>query len=214
MNQHVFAEAPDGLKFVGEFDALYREQTDPWEQSATSGDMGRYYAASRRNVIEVVHRHKPDSGLEVGCGFGWLTAMLQGAFGVQMTGMDISPTAVVQAQGRHPNGPRFVWGDILVDNEIGQFGAVIWAQMLWYVLEEIDDAVRNTLRCLAPGGLFIVSQGFLREQRYGRYVANGFHGTARLFVERYSEALSLIEAKHDDSDRHVLMDGLLVFRVI
>lgn len=210
MTDHVFTETDAGLAFVGNFAALYAEQDDPWEQSGATGDMADYYAYSRNMLIEALWRHGAGpQGLEIGCGHGHLTEMLNEAVGPVM-GLDISATAVRQATALHP-GIRFVQGDVTADDfNACRFGYVIWAQILWYVLHRIDVAIDNTLRAIEPGGLFVVSQAFLREQRYGKDIADGFDGALRLFLSR--PGLQLIEARYDVTGRYVHRDGLMVFR--
>jgi SAM-dependent methyltransferase len=212
VNQHIFREKEDGLEFVGDFDSLYGTDQDPWQQGADRGEMAAYYEHSRSFLIDTLcsYLNSGARGLEVGCGHGHLTRRLNYYF--RMTGMDISRTAVDFAK-RQNNG-IYVQGDIIRDkfDQFGPFRFVVWGQILWYVLHEIDRAIENTMKCLEPGGLFIVSQAFLREQKYGKEIADGFLGTLDLFRETYSDRLTLLHASYDDEERYVHHDGLLIFR--
>lgn len=212
MNAHVFSEQAGKLRFVGDFEALYASESDPWGQSG-NGPMAGYYEASRKTLLDVLRRLAFGNGLEIGCGHGHLTEQLQtGLYSSRVTGMDISAAAVRHARVLHP-GVRFLQADI-ADKEFaaaGQFGFVLWAQILWYVLERADVAIRNTISCIEPGGLFVISQAFLDEQRYGREIADGFAGVLKL-MGKYADRLTLIEARYDDSERFQHHDGLLVFR--
>lgn len=213
MSAHVFAEDTGKLTFVGNFEALYAAEHDPWFQSAESGAMARYYDFSRKRLVEALRPHRTGSGLEIGCGHGHLTAYLQKSLCVQMTGIDIAQKAVEKAQELHRQ--RFLVSDIIGKDfePPGSYAFVLWAQMLWYVLHEIDRALENSLRCVEPGGLLVISQAFLANQRYGREIADGFEGAVDLF-RGYDDRLRLIEARYDDSERHVHRDGLLIFRVL
>lgn len=218
MHENVFAETGDGkLRFVGDFEALYRDERDPWEQSAETGQMARYYDFSRSRLLETLRPHTPGDVLEVGCGHGHLSAFLQRRLAASVTGMDISANAIDVARLKYP-GHRFIVGDIIAPAfetfATRPFDMVIWGQCLWYLLHEIDRAITNTLRCVAPGGIFVVSQAFLRDQRYGTEIANGFEGTLELLMDGYCDALRLIEARYDDGDRFIHRDGLLIFRVL
>lgn len=211
MTGHVFTETGEGLAFVGDFAALYSSDPDPWDQSAKAGEMADYYAYSRHVLVESLWRHQAGPrGLEIGCGHGHLTDELNRRVAPTF-GIDISEEAVAKASTLHPRH-KFVQGDVTADEfkaEPADF--VIWAQCLWYVLHRVDVAIFNTLRCLPSGGLFVVSQAFLREQRYGRDVCDGFHGAVRLFLDRGHD-LHLVDARYDHSRRLVHHDGLLIFR--
>lgn len=222
MSEHIFREigdAGEGLEFVGHFDALYEEETDPWGQSGRSGVLASYYEESRRRVCDALNRHRNGyrgGGLEIGCGHGYTLPGLQKAFGGHWSGLDISPTAIAGARALHPSF-TFYAGDIggelpFPPSSVGKYDAVILSQLLWYILDRFDVAVGNALRLCAPGGLLVVTQAFLRgPQRYGAEIADGFHGALSLFQARFP-GLQLIEAHYDDTTRHAHHDGLLVFR--
>lgn len=215
----VFREVDHGLAFVGDFDAFYKSESDPWGQSGAAGPMASYYGLSRLRLGEALRRHLSCGGyrLEVGCGHGYALDQLSNAVrGGQWHGLDVSSRAVQGARKNYPQY-RFAVGDIAAlkcPHVVARcrYDAVILNQVLWYLLERLDRAVSNCQKLVRPGGLLVVSQAFLRgRQRYGADIADGFHGALALFVRRYPE-LVLIEAQYDDTDAHHHMDGLLVFR--
>lgn len=215
----IFRELGGSLEFVGDFDGLYRSEADPWGQSGARGPMASYYAASRNRLASALAGHLRGNGerLEVGCGHGHVLAQINNAVrGGRWHGLDVSLEAIEQARSHYP-AFEFHVGDIASPFTpptlgLGRFDAVILSQVLWYVLEAIDDTVCHCKAILRPGGILVVSQAFLRgPQRYGADIADGFHGALRLFCERFPE-LRLIEAQFDDSHTHQHHDGLLVFR--
>lgn len=220
MSEHVFAERNGKLEFVGDFDALYREERDPWGQSAESGDMAAYYEVSRSNLAGAISRHIKRiagfrwRGLEIGCGHGWSTNHLAKT-GLEWTGLDISETAISKAREIHPFHEYF-HGDVRdYDCSLGRvnsYDVVVLSEILWYVLERLDDVMANATRFCVPGGLLCVSQAFLKgKQRYGTEIANGFHGALKLFLEHHP-SLTLIEATYDDSNSLAHNHGLMIFR--
>lgn len=219
MNPHVFRELPDGsLALVGEWDALYRSERDPWDQSARTGAWARYYQLSRQRLVAALLRHqmKHDSiGLEVGCGHGHVTHYLAQQLKVPMIGLDASREAVKEARRLYPQ-ELFVVNDITAAKgrftPLGHFNFVVLGQCLWYLLHAIDQTIDNIYQITRPGGLLVISQAFLKEQRYGRDIAHGFEGLLSLFLDSYSPEFRLIEASYDDSNRFDCHDGLLVFR--
>jgi len=49
-----------------------------------------------------------------------------------------------------------------------EYDIVIFGQILWYLLEDLNMAVLNAHKLLRPGGHFLISNAFLKEkQRYG-----------------------------------------------
>jgi SAM-dependent methyltransferase len=207
------------LRFVGDFEGLYRSEADPWGQSGADGPMASYYKASREGLCTALTpylKHEP-RGLEVGCGKGWSLQMLRTWFGGRWDGMDISPTAAKAARANNSGSFVFV-SDIASEcavppNALARYDVVILSQMLWYVLTKIDDAMANVVRLTRVGGFVVVQQAFLREQLYGARIADGWRGALALFIQRYP-ALELIEARYDDSLKHACHDGLMIFRKI
>jgi 2-polyprenyl-3-methyl-5-hydroxy-6-metoxy-1,4-benzoquinol methylase len=218
MSEHVFTERDGKLEFVGDFDALYREEDDPWGQSSGKGDLSYYYLNSRHHLCSEINRLTrgyPVHGLEIGCGHGYVLSCLAGE-NSQWTGLDVSETAIAKARELNPKHTYLV-GDIrdhdcVTEDREGRYDVVILSEILWYVLEHIDKAIANSAALCRPGGLLCVSQAFLKgEQRYGAEIANGFHGALKLFLERYP-GLKLIEARYDDSNSLAHNHGLLIFR--
>lgn len=218
----VFTEGPAGvLEFVGDFDRLYSEHSDPWAQQGDDSPMAEYYAESRARLLGAVLTYRPHRhmrAMEVGCGHGHVVAAFSRVMrGDEWIGMDISTVAIEQAKTMFPNS-RFVVGDVMGpcrDDDVSAFDMIILNQTLWYVLHELGDAIRHCCVALKPGGLFMISQAFLKgKQRYGIDVADGFHGAVRLMVDRHRTRLRLIDARYDDSGTLAHNDGLLVFRKV
>ena len=226
MSDRVFQEADGGLMFVGDFDGLYREESDPWTQSGIAPDdkaslrqqhMSLYYDHSRRKLAAAVNQFLPPHSrlLEVGCGLGYVVDYLSAKCRVIPDGLDVSSVALGRAKERFPNY-HFVQADIMSRQlDIpGGYDCVVLNQVLWYVLLGLDTTVSNCHRLLEPGGVLIVSQAFLREQRYGREIVNGFHGLLGRFLTRHKSLFRLITTSYIDEGGHDLRDGLLVFSKI
>jgi SAM-dependent methyltransferase len=212
-----------GLRFIGDFDALYASEPDPWGQSGEGEEMFSYYIVSRARLSDGISRLLPMGdkirGLEIGAGHGhclkWLNAAMPN---LDWVGLDISSIAVNRARVIHPDLKFFVgdirkeWDNYGTKRLGGEFDVVILSQCLWYVLAEIKDAVRNMTQLCRRGGLIVVSQGFLRgEQKYGREIADGFGGTVGMFLTGFSH-LQLIEARFEDRGDYPLHDGLIILR--
>jgi SAM-dependent methyltransferase len=114
---HVHEEARvSSIEFERRMESAYREGTPPWETGRPCSEIQRRLAAG----------DLPTSGtaLDLGCGSGVQTLLLA-AHGLQVVGVDLSTTAIEQAQRRasgHPAGrrARFVAGDVTEVRGIGE----------------------------------------------------------------------------------------------
>lgn len=213
----VFAETGDGsLAFVGDFARVYAENSDPWAQSGrTPGPMAEYYHRSRRRTAHMLKDIGAEGdALEIGCGHGHAIKEYR-MMGPPLSwyGADISADAIKAARRKYP-GVKFCVSDIAGEqNTSPEYDLIIWGEMLWYVLNRVDIAVTNTHAMLRPGGALVVTQGFLRNQRFGLDLADGFWGAAHLFQSRYGNLLKLIHAHLDEDTAMPLQHGVLAFRV-
>jgi len=215
----VFSEMDGHLRLTADWNAIYRDNEDPWDQSGKVGDIASYYALSRSRLTKAIQRHmqKSGDGLEIGCGHGHVIKHLSVyCSNVRWSGLDISEVAIETARHLQPKQSFYV-ADIangaLHDIGDARFDLTILNQCLWYILESFDHTVENCIALLRPDGVFIISQAFLRgAQRYGRNIVDGFDGLIDLMRTRYAARLRLIEASYDDRGQHLHHDGLLAFR--
>lgn len=209
-----------------DFDSVYRDNADPWEQSGR-GHRQPYYAAARVALAQALGAHLRDvmpapeefTGLEIGCGLGYAMEHVRRVVGGVWTGMDVSPTAVHRAAERWPH--RFVVGDIRKGSENippnERFDVVMWSQILWYVCEPAADfceAVRNSLKLVRPGGLFVVHQAFIpmADQKFCKPDFHGFDATLEQFLKWPNTCL--LEARFDPVERVGLFDGRIVMQKV
>ncbi len=215
----IFQERSNGsLQFVGDFERLYETDEDPWGQSG-SGDRAPYYRWSRDHLTKRLNNYLGArvEGLEIGCGHGHVVAKLAEECGGRWAGLDISKAALQRAVEIQPRGIEFLHGDISQSSFylIRPCNVIIWSQMLWYVadpLEKLQQAMRNTMWLLEPGGLFVIHQALLPPggQRYALETINGFQGALKQFMSY--EALELIEARYRPDALAGLHDGLIIMR--
>ena len=95
--------------------------------------------------------------LDAGCGAGYGTGILAAAGARSVTGVDVSPEAVVAARGRAGEGPRFFTGDLQeLPFEDDSFDLVTCFEAIEHVPdpERVIDELRRVLR---PDGLLAIS---------------------------------------------------------
>ena len=218
-NNSIFSKNNKGdLKFIGDFEAVYNEDNDPWSQSGcTDINYKKYYDYSRNKINEVIKSlHKQHiSILEVGCGLGYVVDLIaRNNPNIEVNGSDISKKAIQIAKKKFPQYNFFV-NDITSNKKIldKKFDIVIFNQILWYILEKLDNSFLNSHRILKNNGYLIISQAFFRsEQKYGKDIVNGFKGLDDVMKSKYSYLFELKSKTFNNSEIYLHNDGNFVFK--
>jgi SAM-dependent methyltransferase len=215
---YVFKEEKGKMHFVGDFEAFYKNESDPWGQEGTDSRLNEYYAFSRSNLLNTISslvnsEEKSIGILEVGCGLGYVLSKLDAGLpdNTKVTGMDISPTAIEKAKKQFPS-LKFVVGDICserlkIENK---YDVVIMSQILWYILEKLPQVFTNIDGLLKNNSFLIFVNAFLKEQKYGTEIINGFDGLLRYVCLNYFGKYKIIKAEVDYSGKFLHDDGILV----
>ena len=209
---YIFKPSGNKLEFIGDFESLYKNEDDPWSQSGNDGEIRHYYDHSRTKLTNKLKAINPDSLLEIGCGLGYTTKIIQQSLPkCSVVGMDISKVAISKAVKLFPN-LDFVSGDIRSTSLRShiKYDVVILNQLLWYVLESLSETFRNCFSVLNPDGRIIVSQAFLQaSQKYGKDICDGFDG---LISYLNDHKFNIEYFQLDDSNSFVHNDGLIVLK--
>lgn len=150
-------------RLVGEFDEMYRDFDDPWEQG-----LHEHVALEKSIGIELLKKYGHKRPLEYGCGLGHYTARLQREFG-SAAGVDISETAIAKAKLNYPD-PAFFVSDILNSSPLEAFkpDSLIFAEITWYVLESLSNFKSLISKSLKSRGfLHLLTTYPPGEQSYG-----------------------------------------------
>lgn len=151
-------------KFIGKFEEMYQKFEDPWHQKE---NLEAFY--SRMLTPVTLMQYNLKNVIEMGSGLGAFTNYLKTAVPkCSLTGMDISETAVAKAKQAYP-GIEFICGGILPFSEKpdGKFEAVIFSDIMWYILDDLDEVIKN-LTANFKDRLVIINQVFYKgEQKYG-----------------------------------------------
>lgn len=137
-------------QFIGKFEEMYKAHENPWyqvEHAETS--------YSRIDAVNSIRRFKLKNVLEVGCGLGYYTNFLATECSdTKITGMDVSETAIQKAREKWSQLSFFA-GNIKDQNDVwedGLYDAVLFAEILWYVLEDIEEIKIKANKFLSSGG--------------------------------------------------------------
>ncbi len=171
---------PESAAFRGEFEQMYRDLDDPW------GCFAHRDSLHNRLFCDLLfHERQFRRTLDLGCGLGGMTELMHRQNPTEIVGCDIAPKAVEQARARYPH-IEFVCGNILTDDLgfLGKFDLIVMAEILWYLLEDLDGAFNKIERGLQDNGVLGIHQYFPHEQRYGSERIDGLKGFDEFFEGR------------------------------
>lgn len=194
MSNYIFENTDDSIKFIGDFESLYKSEEDPWEQSAiksdeSSNEMGNFYKISRHKLLDFIepHANTSDSICECGCGTGHVTKSLALKFSQQsIYGCDISKTAIKKASDLF-NDIDFFQHDILSSPLPKKYNFLILSNILWYVIHDFENLINNSLDSLdrgKPSYLIVQNALFKSEQKYCKEIVDSIGTLTDLFVKR------------------------------
>jgi len=120
-------------KLVGEFEEMYQDFDDPWEQTTREE-----WASEKAVALNLIDKLKAKKVIELGCGLGHYTNKIHN-LGVDVLGVDVSKTAIEKARSVYP-GCAFAVGDILDLSIYREYqpDVIVMAEITWYVLEKLD----------------------------------------------------------------------------
>jgi SAM-dependent methyltransferase len=118
-----------------ELDRIYRSLKDPWNFESSAYERERFAI-----LLDEVRKYPHRSILEVGCAEGVFTHMLT-HHSPDITGIDVSPTAIGRARERHP-APRFVATSLDDFHPGRRFDLVVCAETLYY-MKDVEGAIRK-----------------------------------------------------------------------
>jgi SAM-dependent methyltransferase len=215
MKNYVFKESNNQLIFVGDFDGLYKDDEDPWHQSGASGEIKDYYEYSRKKLNSYLTEVYPTSLLEVGCGLGYTTQILQKNLpNCHIDAVDISEIAIQKAKKLFPN-LSFSQGDIsdLSFKTDKKYDVIVLNQLLWYVLQSLDTVFENCQKCINENGRIVISQAFLKsEQKYGKDICNGFEGLLKYLNGDIQSSLKIEYHEYNASTFFLHNNGIVSLR--
>lgn len=130
------------------FEVRYQHDPDPWDFASSSYEQGRY-----RSIMGALPRPRYRSAYEPGCSIGELSVMLAGRC-ERLTAVDVSATAVAQAQRRCADLPGVdVAVGSVTDPRDGRYDLVVMSEIGYYFTEpRLDRVIDLLVGVLEPGG--------------------------------------------------------------
>lgn len=205
----IFEENEKGeLKFKGDFDGLYKNESDPWNQSGLSQEDG-YYSFSREEIVNNLKNYEFSNILEIGCGHAHLLKLIDKKFpSKELYGFDISVEAIKQAQNLHEYNFSVI--DIrksMPQYMKGFYDIVILNQLLWYILYDIDQVFDNLRFLTDKNGKIFICNAFIDNQKYGKEIIAGYNGLLDYIKEK--KELRVIHTSYTETQWR-LNNGLVI----
>jgi len=156
-------------RLVGEFEQMYRDFNDPWEQST------RELGAHEKVVgLEILKSNQLNRIIELGCGLGDYTSRIA-EISENVLGIDVSETAVNKACSKYDH-IKFSQGDILDFDLYRQFkpDCIVLAEISWYVLEKLPAFFKFLKEEMSGVSILHLLMTYAEgEQKYGKeYFSN------------------------------------------
>lgn len=222
----IFDDIDGQIRFKGDFEGFYKSSIDPWGQTSLSEDksMNLFYSKSRENLLEKikiilpVFQQSNQPLIEIGCGLGYVSNLIQTHLNIKVIGLDISKTAIQKAQQNFPD-IDFMLHDISRETKsFANPSIVILSNILWYILEDIDLITQNVTNLFDPlnsNPYVIISNAFFKEnQKYGTSICDGFEGAIKLFHSKFEKLgleINSIQAFLDSHKGMKYDDGIIIF---
>ncbi len=165
---HSYIYDRNARRIVGDFDGAYRNCDDTWP-SQHDVHLQKY-----QSVIRLAHRLGPAAQVaDIGCGYGDFVALLCQEK-IDAVGFEIAASAVARGRERFGLGERLQTGDLLqgIPALDRSFDIVVLFGVFWFLLSDVDKALRELQRVLKPGGVLVASLSMVADPIGREVVAN------------------------------------------
>lgn len=150
-------------KFIGKFEEMYQKFEDPWHQMELE-----FNVLGGSILASLIREYGLHNVVEVGCGLGKITNMLNEACGdAVITGVDVSETAIHKAQNMYPQIEFKVANVRDISEEWSEYDGIIFSDIMWYILQDLEVVIQK-LKENCAGKILMIKQVFYKgQQRYG-----------------------------------------------
>jgi SAM-dependent methyltransferase len=175
-------------RLIGEFEEMYRDFADPWHQTTRER-----FASEKAAALNLLARLGVEFGIqrvvELGCGLGHFTAKIARA-GFDVTGLDVSETAIGKARATHPD----ITFEVARFNQFDRLKAlkpdvIVMSEITWYVLDDLRAFLAFIRKELPKAFLIHLLMTYPEgTQKYGQEFFTNLDGILRFFDMRVLES--------------------------
>jgi SAM-dependent methyltransferase len=137
----------------GHFEALYREQVDPWRFASSDYEQKKYAA-----TLAAIGPARIASALEVGCSIGVFTRVLATQCD-RLLALDVAENALAQARARCADLRHVAFRRCRIPDEFpaGRFDLILLSEVLYYLVPDDIRRVAALVReALSQGGQIVL----------------------------------------------------------
>jgi 2-polyprenyl-3-methyl-5-hydroxy-6-metoxy-1,4-benzoquinol methylase len=131
----------------------WRQNGAPWITAVRAGEIESRVLVTNQAIVDAVRSLSPASGLDIGCGEGWLVRALDG---VAMLGIDVVPGLVEAAQGAGGGEFRVMSYEEIAQGRLQLAVDVAICNFSLIGEEAVSGLFRAAPSYLKPGGTLIV----------------------------------------------------------
>jgi len=156
------------MSLRGEFEKMYQDIDDPWGCGEFSDSI------NNKIFCEMIFHHRKFVNiLDIGSALGDLTNILHRYnCGGDVVGWEISKTATKKAKESYPS-IIFKNRNIMKDSIDKEYELITMSEVLWYLLENLEEVFNNLAKGLSSNGILAIHQYFPAEQNFGNDVISG-----------------------------------------
>ena len=135
-------------KFVGKFDEMYQNFSDPWnllkKNKLDGGGLGNLNYEIIYNICNQLKHKKKLTTLEIGCGFPQISnQLLKNGFKVYVT--DISETVIRKSKKKYPKLKNILFASNFLNFSLYEKlnpDIIILSDITWYILPELKKFIK------------------------------------------------------------------------
>lgn len=131
----------------------WAKNTDPWTVAVRSGEIGSRTLVTNQAIIDAVRSRAPRSGIDIGCGEGWLVRALDG---VDMIGVDVVPGLIDKARQAGAGDFRVLSYEEIASGRLKLAVDVAVCNFSLIGKESVEGVFRAAATYLKPKGTLIV----------------------------------------------------------
>jgi SAM-dependent methyltransferase len=165
---HSYIYDRNARRIVGDFEGAYRNCPDTWPNQHD------VHLQKYQSVIRLAHRIGPAARVaDIGCGYGDFVALLRQER-IDAVGYEIAAAAIEKGRERLGLGERLQVADLLkgIPTPDRSFDVVALFGVFWFLLGNVDQALRELQRILKPGGVLVASLSMVPDPIGREVVAN------------------------------------------
>jgi 2-polyprenyl-3-methyl-5-hydroxy-6-metoxy-1,4-benzoquinol methylase len=131
----------------------WSKNTDPWTAAVRSGEIESRRLVTNQAIVDAVRSHGPQTGVDIGCGEGWLVRALDG---VDMIGVDVVPGLIEEARAAGGGEFRVMSYEQIAAGEMALSVDVAVCNFSLIGKEAVDGVFAAAPSFLKPQGKMIV----------------------------------------------------------